>query len=549
MKAKTVLVIATSFMVLLGLIACSTSLRQQTQGPSPIQTPLVSKDSTSSCFPTPTQSPTRTQTPVPSMTPSVLAVEETTPTPVVVVVPPPTRASRVPHNVEVPVSELASTRFIGPDTVVYLQDGNLRIHNLSTQTSRRITDGGDITSFDWSEAQRQYSVVKGGRLLLLDATGDILTDWSAHLMPLSIEFEAPRCRTCHTTSEQDDERVNLLEHITWVTWGPAQNQLVFASDIYGDGSPCCSIIWSLTLSTDVLYTMAKVSRHFPHPWWLNDEVFMIGHYLGGGSNLFDVIRAESDEILFSIQTWASTPVNSPDGRRLAARVGEGVRVLEIFDIAAKQKIYRNTFPDDTILELDGWSHSGRYLALTQSPNTERSPEAMYRQVILNVDSQQLWELLQGLDPFLTTWLPDTDELLVFSKQNNDTNILLANPVNRSITLLGEVANMHLYPESWSSSGRYLTLHAWDMYNRPSRLWIWDKQVRGLPFPIYQVVSSSGYRAWFRHCVWSPNDDWLLFTQSVGITVTNNPYAADITLQAFHLPSGSHHQIARWAAPQ
>jgi hypothetical protein len=111
--------------------------------------------------------------------------------------------------------------------------------------------------------------------------------------------------------------------------------------------------------------------------------------------------------------------------------------------------------------------------------------------------------------------------------------LPVDPANRSVLPLGEMAEKYLFTQGWSSTGRYLVLTG------SNALWLWDRQRGGLPYRVYQVNSPDA-QVMFSKFVWSPNDEWLVFAQTIGQPydgIRSNPYLSDITLQAFHLPTG------------
>ncbi len=471
-----------------------------------------------------------------------------TPTVIVRTIPQPTLVPMVPYTLQVQASELLSPRFVGTDTVAYLQWGNFYIYNLAAGMARSILTGGDVTDFDWSAKRGQFVVVKSGQLLLLDGTGRQVSHLSDHLTARFPPVEIPACDLQGRHNESSTRRINVTRHVKEASWSPEQDYLHFSSDLYDEDSPCFSIVWLYEPGRDRLAEIGKVSWGFTRRW-LNSDLLMVDNYGGGGSYMYDIYGAHDAALRLTVRTEVEVPASSRDGRRIAS-LSAPYTLLEIWDTTTGQEIMREALPVQSRLVGEAWSSSGRYLALAQAVEPPAPPDyytpSQPRLKIMDLDTRQDWQPARefGQDFFWGAWLPDRDRLLLFSPETSGTAVFLVDPANRSVLPLGEVGEKHLFTQAWSSTGRYLLLTG------SNALWVWDRQRGSLPYPVHQVNAPDG-QVIFDKFVWSPNDEWLVFAQTIGQPydgIRSNPYLSDITLQAFHLPTGHYRQVARWAAP-
>jgi hypothetical protein len=414
------------------------------------------------------------------------------------------------------------------------------VYDLATRIVQRVTDKGNINSFDWSKTHQLFVAAKNGHLVLLNITGKLFVDLSTQAATSATGFGASGC---DIESRPTGEQINLLEHVSWVEWNPDQSYIVFASDIYPGDAFCYTRIWSLANTTHEIHELGTIVRYLARPRPLGDAAFMLEYYHGGGNRIFDIVGTGNGKVLFSVQTWASFPVGSSDGHHLAARVGDGTNVLEVFDVTAKQVIYHNVFTN-AVIELNGWSASGRYTSLFE---TNLAADPKYQQMmILDVAAKQLWKVQELAEWSATTWLPGTNELLAFKRNNNATTAFVVNPADQTVTSIGQAQNVpYLWPAGWSPSGRYLALFATGTAGEQG-IWIWDNQVKRFPVPIYHSPASSAQFT-FSYQDWSADDQWVLVVQSTQHTTEINQTVTDFALLAVDVSNGDSQTIATGSA--
>ncbi len=409
-------------------------------------------------------------------------------------------------------SELDSSQFINADTVAYLQDGNLSLYNLTTEEHKTLLADNDVTAFAWSEKGQQFAVAKQGRLLLVDALGQTRADLSAYLAPLPNDFDFNLCQASSVVPSP--QVVDLTKRIVWVGWNPDQRFLIFSADLYSADHVCISLFWSLDLETAKIEQLSSIGRRPAWPEWLTAKTYIIQRYGGGGGYLHIVTNLVNKINNFSIFTWGVFPQSSPNGKQLAT-ISIPVSILRIWDVASGYP--RLTLKLPVISGLLGsnyecWSVDGRYLNVVQSDvpveKADSYPADFPWLRIFDLEAQTQWLLPEKFGLLRAAWLPDQNELLLFSWQFDTTTIYLVNPDLHQVTRVGAIAGKQFSPEGWSFQKRYLALKATDE-DGTSTFWLWDKNVGGMPFLIGQPVMLKEPSSSVRRYLWGPNDRWLL----------------------------------------
>lgn len=469
-------------------------------------------------------------------------------------------------NVTVDFKEVEQKQFIGDNTVAYRQWKNLYIHHLMTQTTQLILDGNDITSFDWAPSRQYFVVIKGGRLLLIDATGNLVEDLSKIIAEPDSGFEVRSCQQYDKFIKADSNQITNAE------WSPNENSVRFVYAVNDDGSYCRFYLWQFNVDT---YTLTSISSSNDPVWtWLNDKTVVTSGYLGGGGRDFSIVDVPNDRVIFRTEAWGTYPVGSPDGSRLAIAT-YSLRKLLIFDTATGKQIFEYDFgnenPDeDAIISVINWSPSGRYITLyVEKGMGNISTRNKYSTVIADIETGEFWPLPAHSEylPVSVIWLPDDDDqALIFDRHDKTTYMSRVLPEIRQIVLVGKITDTLQFPDIWPDNNRYLPMANGKVYDPvnpitnwagfTAGIWLWDRQKGGPPYPVYLVSpcvqdDDSYYRgdAAVSTPTLSPDETWLVFGQQVGWSVSNNPHYTDITLQAIHLPSGEYHQIAKWSPPE
>jgi hypothetical protein len=434
---------------------------------------------------------------------------------------PPTESAATPSPVPAAVStaldygDLAAVyaaRFVTTDTVAYLDQGDLFLYSLARQTARRITSGGNTTSFDWSPAQARLVVAENGRPLLLDLTGKLSADLGVQPAASAAQFQGAGCTAegYHTT-----ESINLLEHVSWVAWSPDQGAIVFAADVYEGNRLCYSTIGVVTGPRYEARVLGTIVRYLARPRFVGAAALMLEHYTGGGQRTFDVVDVDSGKTLFSTTAWGSYPVVSPGGRRLAVRAGFGTDTLDVFDVAARQVIYHHVFTG-TSLEIGAWSDSGRYLSFFERSATASALDQPAQTTVLDVDTQQPWRVQEPAVWPTWTWIPGANQLLAFTPNDNHVTVAAIDPAGQTVMTVETVQNTkYLWPASWSHSSRYLALFATGPEGEGEQgIPVWDERAQRFLAPCYQVPAASGQTS-FIYQDWSADDRWMLVVQFNG----------------------------------
>ncbi len=273
-------------------------------------------------------------------------------------------------------------------------------------------------------------------------------------------------------------------------------------------------------------------------------------------------------MIFHVDAWGTTPVGSPNGSRLAVAVHD-LRKLLIFDTVTGQQIFEHNFinkarNENAIISIMNLSHSGRYVVVYVTKGTDiHYTDAKYMTVIVDTETGNLWSLPVRSERFPDSiiWLPDRDQALMFDREENTTYLSRLLPEIQQIVPIGKITDTLKSPYSWPEDSRYIpltgqrgfTTNYWGETN--AGIWFWDRQKGGLPYLIYLVMPFAQDDDNFRGDasvfapVLSSDETWLVFGQQIGWGASSNPYITDTTLQAIHLPSGEHHQIAKWGPPE
>lgn len=529
-----------TFLVVMLAGACATV---RTTEPAKIA-PTVVSYKTASPTVRMTETPTATSTPIAPKATATPSPEPTRLTPTVTPTPYPIR-----YDIHVPPAELTGARFVSNTEIAFLQWGDLYLYDLVKQSARLVFGDGDITSAEWSEAQQRFAVAKNGRLLIADKSGTILADLSARLGQASSDFQTAACDLKARKNQSEDETISVLEYIRWVNWFADGARLLFAYDIYDGENLCYSTSWSYNLNTGEFLEL-DTSR-YTRPAWVNEETLIVDHYGGGGSHRFDILDVVDGTEKLSVDTAVSEPEYTL-GR--IADISAPYTILRIWDIEKGTEILHRKYKEEISVLGGGWSESGKYFALARSDEpfseTTIGRTAMPNLTILDTDSGEAWNVPQPFyNKFRGSWIPGTNELLVVQYPSELTStIALVNPPEKTVMPIAELdATLYpQYPQSWSSTGRYLLLE--ETKNAYSGRYLWDRQAKDLPPRLIYEITTDKWLAGLFYFVWSPDDQWLIFIQTEGPLNNFNPSSADITLQALHISSGEHYQITQWVTP-
>ncbi|MCP4986918.1 MAG: hypothetical protein GY928_12965 [Colwellia sp.] len=487
-------------------------------------------------------------------TPTSTATPETLLYPISTTAPIPTLAATTPYTLTLDRNELEHIQFIDPNTIVYRKWGDLYIHHLITQTTHLILDGNNIASFDWSPTRQQFVVAKDGQLLLTDRAGNPVEDLSAILAKPDSRFEVRTCQKYNEFMEADSHQTEDAE------WSFDETSVQFTYIVLDD---CFySYLWQLNPDT---FTLNLLSNSNDFQTWLNDQILVSSAYYGGGSRVFSIVDVPNDRTIFTVDAWGTYPIGSPDGSRVAVAVHD-LRKLLVFDTATGQQIFEHNFinkerNENVLISTINLSHSGRYVVVYVTKGTDIDyTDAKYMTVIVDIETGNFWSLPVRSERFPDTiiWLPERDQALMFEQEENITYLSRLLPEIQQIVPIGTITDTVKAPYSWPGNSRYMPLTGQRGFNSNywgetnAGIWFWDRQKGGLPYLIYLVTPFAQDDDNFRgdasvfDPVLSSDETWLIFGQQIGWGSPSNPYITDTTLQAIHLPSGEHHQIAKWS---
>jgi hypothetical protein len=495
---------------------------------SPVSTATPTTISTAITIVTITAVPELPTSPIPTVTPT------SSPTAIVSDVP-------KPHNLPVALSEIEQVRFVNTDTIAYLQWGTVYTHNLSTQQSGVVVGSGDISSFDWSDAQQQFVVVQDNHLYLLDMNGTLVKNLASTLPVIHPNPEFVKACYWNEMTEND----NLLEYVKWVRWNPVDPNIIFGAANIDDyiTHHCGPKIWSANIEENQLTEIGRFTNYNPEPQWLNKDLLLLDYYTGGGSHVYSVVNIPSSETIFEFGTYAGFTEASASGNRLV-NVSELQVELQAWETSTGNELWQEPFPFDTVAYRNAWSFDERYIVVSQGENLLNTPSENSPPIALLVFDVEAKQKLQFDYQFFgythPTWLPNRNEILVFNRTGEDANIFIANPKDQTVELVSVHPNRRFVPNVWSSTNRYLPL----IEGASDRsIWLFDNQAVETPSLIYELDSPDRV-AQFNNLVWSSDDMWLIFTERSGPSMPDTDHA-DITLQALHISTGQHHSVTVW----
>lgn len=506
--------------------------------PSPIATPAPH-------IITPTFTPSPTITPVPSSTPTFVPTTTLTPTatssPSLLEADSATSAPKS-YGLSDALSEVEGVRFIGPNTIAYLQWGTVYTHNLSTEQTRMLAGSGDIGSFDWSDTQQQFAIVQNGGLYLLDVNGFLVENLSSSLPVIHPDPEF--VKACYWNEMTEDD--NLLEYVKWVKWNPEYPQLIFGAANIDDyiTHHCGPKIWSADTQENSISEIGPSTGYNPEPQWLNKDTLLLYYYRGGGSHEYYIVDIPTSETILTFGNYAGLIQPSVSGSRLVS-TSEQPTQLQVWDISKDEELQVGDFSTNTSIYQAVWSGDERYIVISQEEKsaTNRTDDITSTIFVFDTETQQKWQPDYRFAQYIfATWFPDRNEILIFHRSEEGTSTYIANPVDESLTSLRDFPKMRLSSIDWSSTDRYLRF----LQDNRS-IWLWDNHTTETPFPVYELDTPDSV-ARFGNFVWSQDDTWLIFTEQVGSSLPDTD-RTDIILQALQIPTGQHHVVAVWEIPK
>ena len=470
-----------------------------------------------------------TPTPIPTtaLTPLPVLAEVTLPTP-------------KPHNHPIASSEIKQVHFVDVNTLAYLQWGTIYTHNLLTRQTKAIIGSGDIDSFDWSDSQQQFVVVKNGHLLLFDVTGTLVKNLSDILPPIYPNPEFVKACSWNKMTEGD----NLLEYVKWVLWNPVDANIILGAANINDyiTHHCGPKIWFVNIEKNQIVEVGDFKSYDPKPQWLNRNSILLDYYEGGGSHKYDVVDVSRGETILEFDTYAGFTESSASGTHLV-NVSELQVSLRAWNTITGNELWDESFPYDTVVYRNAWSFDERYIAVSQGQGLfSYSPDNLVSLLVLDVNSRRKQKLEHKFSDYIfPVWFPDKNNILVFEQRLNDegSNIFLADPESQTVEFLSGYPNYQFMPIEWSTNNQYLPLIE-QQENRS--IWLMDRQSIETPFLVYEL-DTPDYVAWFDNFNWNLDNTWLIFTEQSG--EKSIPLGADISLQAIHIPTGESHSITIW----